>query len=438
MKYSGIGGQAVLEGVMMRNKDKYAVAVRKPNKEIEIKISDFQSISGKYSFLKMPLLRGIINFVESLFIGMKALSFSSELFEEEEEKPKKKGDKSKKEEKDSVITGLVVAFSILMAIGVFMVLPYGLSLLFQKFIESNVVLTILEGVIRFVILVTYMVGIAFLPDIKRVYMYHGAEHKAINCVEEGLPLTVENVRKMTRKHLRCGTSFIIDVIILSIILFMFIRVENLALRLIFRIVLVPVIAAFAYEFLRLAGTSNHPFVKFLSIPGLWFQGLTTKEPDNKMIEVAIASIEAVFDWRSFLEGESDEETACCQGSTGEAVDRTQKEMKKNVKSNKKGNKHKEKIRAEKEVFSQDEVKKESASSNNPDAAPVAKQPSQSEIQREKLLIDKKNTKGEGLASRQRVAMNVIEEEEDDEILSALDKFFNSHRMDDKKSSEKKK
>lgn len=395
MKYSGIGGQAVLEGVMMRNKDKYAVAVRKPNEKIEIKVSHFQSISSKYSFLKLPLLRGVVNFVESLFIGMKALSFSSELFEAEEEKGKRKVDSSKNEKKDGFMTGLVVAFSIMMAIAVFMILPYGLSLLFQKFIESNIILTIIEGAIRFVILVAYMVGISFLPDIKRVYMYHGAEHKAINCVEEGFPLTVDNVRKMTRKHLRCGTSFIINVIILSIILFMFIRVENIILRLVLRIVLVPIIAAFAYEFLRLAGTSSHPFVKILSIPGLWFQGLTTREPDNKMIEVAIASIEAVFDWRGFLEEESDVSVGCCQGN------------------------------------------KADTSSQSIEKDEVGKQPSQSEIQREKLLKDKKNSMEEDLMNRQRVAMDLVEEQEDDEILSALDKFFNSHRMEDKKDSEKK-
>lgn len=400
MKYSGIGGQAVLEGVMMRNKDKYAVAVRKPNKEIEVKVSDFKSISNKYAILTVPLLRGIVNFVESLYIGMKALSFSSELFEEEEEKPKKKKSKNKKDEKDTIMTAIVVSFSIMMAIGVFMILPYGISLLFSTFIHSPVLLTILEGIIRFIILVAYMVGISFVPDIKRVYMYHGAEHKAINCVEEGFPLTVENVRRMTRKHLRCGTGFIVNVIILSIILFMFIRVENILLRLLFRIILVPVIAAFAYEFLRLAGTSNHPVVNFLSIPGLWFQGLTTKEPDNKMIEVAIRSIEAVFDWQKFL-NEDKMEGLCC------------------------GNELKEAKQEEKFASGVEEEESE------------VKEWTQSEIQRQKLIRDKEKTKIESLKPKTKVALDSIEEDEEDEILNALDKFFNSHKLDEKNSEDEK-
>lgn len=384
MRYSGIGGQAVLEGVMMRNRNKYAVAVRKQNKEIEVKVSDFNSLSDKFSFLKLPLLRGVVNFMESLFIGMKALSFSSDLFEENDVTTAKK---KKNEGNDGIATAMVVAFSILMAIAVFMILPYGLSLLFQRWINSHLLLTALEGVIRLCILILYMVGIAYMPDIKRVYMYHGAEHKAINCVEEGLPLTVSNVKKMTRKHLRCGTGFVINVIILSIILFMFIRVENVILRLVFRIVLVPVIAAFAYEFLRLAGTTEYPIVKFLSIPGLWFQSLTTKEPDDKMIEVAIASIEAVFDWKAFLNLE--DEASCCKKEGS-------------VKKRKKGKGHK---------TGKDEIQSDR---------------SHCEIQKEKLLNEKKNDK---------ISASVIEED-NDEILNALDKFFNSHRAEKNKSGEK--
>lgn len=293
MKYSGIGGQAVLEGVMMRNKDRYAVSVRKADRKIETKVTEFKSIGDKYPILKLPLLRGIVNFVESLYIGMSALSYSASFLEDETEV------KQLSSKKEKFYTALTVTASIFLAIGLFMVLPYLLSLLFRKVIESELLLTVLEGVFRLIFLVLYMVGIALESSIKRLYMYHGAEHKAINCVEEGHSLTVSNVRKMTRRHKRCGTSFIIDVVILSIILFMFIRVENAVLRLVYRIILVPVIAAFAYEFLRIAGSSEHPLVKFLSIPGFWFQGLTTKEPDDEMIEVAIASVEAVFDWKAF-------------------------------------------------------------------------------------------------------------------------------------------
>lgn len=381
MRYSGIGGQAVLEGVMMRNKSKYAVAVRKPDKEIEVEVKKFQSLSKKYRILKLPLLRGIVSFVESLYIGMKALSFSSSFFDEDENQGKKK------EGKENVVTALTVAFSILMAIGIFMALPYGLSLLFHKYFTSNAALTALEGVIRLVILISYMVGISFLPDIKRVYMYHGAEHKAINCIESGLPLTVKNVRKMTRKHLRCGTSFIIDVIILSVILFMFIRVENVILRLVFRLLLVPVIAAIAYEFIRIAGNSENPIVKFLSIPGLWFQGLTTKEPEDEMIEVAIKSIEAVFDWESFMEGRE----------TGVIRRRPI-------------------VNVEPEKNGKEEITKRS-------------------LQKNKLKNDKNIVKREESKSIENIVVNVREEEEDD-ILNAFDRFFSRQKEEDDRKGKK--
>lgn len=391
MKYSGIGGQAVLEGVMMRNNDKYAVAVRKPDKEIEVQVKQFQSLSKKYKVLKLPLLRGIVSFVESLYIGMKALSFSASLFEEEEKAERKN------EKKENLMTGLTVTVSILMAIGVFMALPYGLSLLFHRFFTSNAVLTALEGVIRLVILISYMVGISFLPDIRRVYMYHGAEHKAINCIESGIPLTVKNVRKMTRKHLRCGTSFIIDVIILSIILFMFIRVENAILRLVFRLLLVPVIAAIAYEFIRIAGNSENIVVKILSIPGLWFQGLTTKEPEDEMIEVAIQSVEAVFDWKSFLEEKPQK--------LGK-LEKSEKITKKN-----------QTVERETEKEKKEEIMKSS-------------------VQKEKLRNDKDVVKREASRSIENVVVNV-REEEDDDILNAFDRFFSKQKEESNKKRQGK-
>lgn len=384
MKYSGIGGQAVLEGVMMRNKDSYAVAVRKPDKEIEVKVEEFQSISTKHKLLGLPFLRGVVNFVESLYIGMKALSFSAELFEEDEKEKKIE----KKETKEPYVTALVVTLSIAMAILVFMILPYGISLLFQKLTTSSIALTAIEGVIRFLILVMYMVGISIFPDIKRVYMYHGAEHKAINCIEEGLPLTVANVRRMTRKHLRCGTSFIINVIILSVILFMFIRVEHLILRLLFRILLIPVIAAVAYEFLRIAGTSRHPIVMILSIPGLWFQSLTTKEPEDAMIEVAIKSVEAVFDWQAFLEEESGD------------------------------------------------LKKKGKNQN---VNPLSLEPSKSKKRGNKYYADSKKSVErirEKERSEERPKEVKQETEEEDEILNALDRFFMNQKKKESQKSER--
>ena len=196
--------------------------------------------------------------------------------------------------------GCTVAFSILMAVAIFMVLPYVISGFFRKYIVSNTLLAIVEGVIRLGLFTLYVVLISCMKDIKRTYMYHGAEHKCINCIERGRELNVRNVRKSSRYHARCGTSFLFIVMIISIIFFIFIRVESPALRVLFRILLVPVIAGVSYEFIRLAGRSENPLVKLLSLPGKAMQKLTTKEPDDDMIEVAIAAVEAVFDWKAFL------------------------------------------------------------------------------------------------------------------------------------------
>lgn len=195
--------------------------------------------------------------------------------------------------------GITVAFSIVMAVGIFMVLPYFISGCFRDYIVSNTLLAIVEGAIRLGLFVLYVVLISSMKDIKRVYMYHGAEHKCINCIERGRELNVKNVRKSSRYHARCGTSFLFIVMIISIIFFIFIRVESPALRVIFRILLIPVIAGVSYEFIRLAGRSENFLVRILSLPGKGMQMLTTKEPEDDMIEVAISAVEAVFDWRAF-------------------------------------------------------------------------------------------------------------------------------------------
>lgn len=197
--------------------------------------------------------------------------------------------------------GLTVAFSVVLAVGIFMILPYGISLLFEKVFTSHWVIALLEGVLRLLIFLGYVAGISLMPDIKRVYMYHGAEHKCINCIESGLDLNVENVRKSSRLHKRCGTSFLLIVMLISILFFMFIQVDQGALRLILRILLIPVIAGVSYEFIRLAGRSDHAIVNIFSKPGLMLQKITTQEPQDDMIEVAIASVEAVFDWKGYVE-----------------------------------------------------------------------------------------------------------------------------------------
>jgi uncharacterized protein YqhQ len=303
LKPSGIGGQAVLEGIMMKNKDQYAVAVRKPDGQIEVHTDTHIGIAGKSEWAKLPLIRGVVNFIDSLVLGMETLTYSASFYEEEEEQEpgrlerfltKVFGEKAEK-----VVMGCTVAFSIVMAVAIFMILPYFISGLFRKFIVSNTLLAIVEGCIRLGLFVLYVVLISAMKDIKRTYMYHGAEHKCINCIERGRHLNVENVRKSSRYHSRCGTSFMFIVMVISIIFFIFIRVESPILRVLYRLLLIPVIAGVSYEFIRLAGRSENPLVRILSLPGKGMQMLTTKEPDDDMIEVAIAAVEAVFDWRAF-------------------------------------------------------------------------------------------------------------------------------------------
>ncbi len=290
MKNSGIGGQAVMEGVMMKNGAKYAVAVRKPDQEIEVQVFDDKTSSDKIQ--KIPVVRGVFNFVSSLVLGMKSLTFSASFIEEEEEEKL-----SEKQEK-AVMTGTVIV-SMIFAVGIFMVIPYLISLLFGKWITSMTLLSLIEGGARLLVFFVYIILISRLKDIQRVFMYHGAEHKCINCIEQGLELTVENVRKSSRLHKRCGTSFLLIVMIVSVIFFIFIRVKSPIIRLVVRLVLIPVIAGVSYEFIKLAGRSENKLVNLLSKPGLFLQKMTTIEPDDDMIEVGIASVEAVFDWKKF-------------------------------------------------------------------------------------------------------------------------------------------
>lgn len=301
MKSSGIGGQAVLEGVMMRNKSEYAVAVRRPDGEIAITRGKCKSLTERSLFFRLPIIRGVVSFFESLVLGMRTLTYSASFYEEEEEKQqeKKKEESKEKDWKESVEMGVTVALSVVIAVLAFVVLPYVLSQLLSSKIESHTALAVIEGIIRVVLFISYVVGISFMSDIRRTFMYHGAEHKTINCIENGLELTVGNVRRQSKHHRRCGTSFLFIVIFLSIIFFMFIHFDNMWLRLLSRIVLVPVIAGVSYEFIHFAGNSDSKVVEILSKPGMFLQMLTTREPDNKMIEVAIASVEEVFDWREY-------------------------------------------------------------------------------------------------------------------------------------------
>lgn len=316
MKPSGIGGQAVIEGVMMKNKNEYAIAVRKPDQQIEVKKEKYISFAEKHKIFKLPILRGMLAFVESMKIGMSTLTYSASFYEDETEPTKfEKGmDKIFKEKAEDIFTGITVVISVILAVALFILLPTFLSQKLSTVIQSNVVQAILEGVIRIVIFIGYILLISQMKDIKRVFMYHGAEHKTINCIEHGFELTVENVRFQSKQHKRCGTSFLLIVMFFSILFFMFIRIDAFWIKSVVRILLIPVIAGISYEFIRLAGRSENPVIQVLSKPGLWLQELTTREPDDSMIEVAIASVEAVFDWREFLgmEPKKTEEITACE------------------------------------------------------------------------------------------------------------------------------
>lgn len=301
MKSSNIGGQAVLEGIMMKNKTRYAVAVRKPDQEIEVCVKEYRGIIPWQGVYKIPFIRGIFNFIDSLVLGMKTLMYSASFFEEEEGEILTEKEAQKQEKQEKVVMGLTMAFSVVAAVGIFMVLPYFLSGLLKPYISSRGVLTALEGVIRMVIFLLYLSLISRMKDIQRTFMYHGAEHKCINCIEHGMPLTVENVRKSSKQHKRCGTSFLFFVMIVSIIVCFFITAESQALKVGLRIALMPLIAGISYEIIRLAGNSENPVVNALSQPGMWVQNMTTKEPDDSMIEVAIRAVEEVFDWKAYLE-----------------------------------------------------------------------------------------------------------------------------------------
>lgn len=309
--YSGVGGQAVLEGVMMKNKDRYAVAVRKPNGEIDVEISNYQGILEERKIKKLPFIRGVFNFIDSLILGMKSLNHSADFYEEEEEETKfdKALDKITKGKGEEVMTTFVMVLSMVLAVGIFIVLPYFISAWLQEQfnIMNESLIAIIEGVLRIAIFLLYVVGISAMKDIRRVYMYHGAEHKCINCIEHGYELTVRNAKRSSRLHKRCGTSFLFFVMFVSIILFFFIRVPNPVLKVVLRIALMPVVAGISFEIIRLAGRSDNIFVRILSAPGMLIQRMTTKEPDEQMIEVAIASVEAVFDWKQYLKDNFDKD-----------------------------------------------------------------------------------------------------------------------------------
>lgn len=305
MKPSGIGGQAVIEGIMMRNKDKYSIAVRKPDNDIEVTVRDCKVLTEKHKWMGYPIIRGVVSFIDSLVTGISTINYSASFYDDPEEQKKTKADEIGKslfkDKFESVLMAFTVILSVFMAVGLFMLLPYFVSRLVKGYVASKTLLNFIEGLVRVAIFILYLLVISLMKDIKRTFMYHGAEHKCINCIENGARLTTENVMNSSRYHKRCGTSFLFIVMFISVVFFIFIRVDNTALQIVIRLLLVPVIAGVSYEFIRWAGKNDNSFTTALSKPGMWLQKLTTREPDEDMVEVAIKAVEEVFDWKAFLE-----------------------------------------------------------------------------------------------------------------------------------------
>lgn len=315
MRSSNIGGQAVMEGIMMRHKDKYSIAVRRPDQEIELKVEDYKCIFGNHAFLKKPIIRGVVSFVDSLVVGTKCLMYSAEIAgDEEDEETARKNEQLTEEERSAKkakedkqfkwLLYITVAISMVVSVAAFMFLPYVLASLIRGVGASEFLVTIVEAFVKLALFMGYMFLISRMKDIQRTFMYHGAEHKCINCVEHGLPLTVENVLKSSRLHKRCGTSFLFLVMLVSIVLhFMFVAVPFYWVRLLGRLLMVPVVAGISFEMIQWAGRTDNKLACLLSKPGLAMQKLTTIEPTEDMVEVAIAAVEAVFDWKAYLKEE---------------------------------------------------------------------------------------------------------------------------------------
>ena len=306
-KASGIGGQAVIEGIMMRNRDKYAIAVRKPDQEIEIKVEDYKPVIPIKNIENIPVIRGVSAFVDSLVVGIRCITYSASFYDDEEEgepKKEKTPEELKKEERsEKLFMGISVAIAIVFSVVLFVLLPYFLAGLCRKLGATEMFVAVIEAVLRVAIFLAYMLIISRMKDIQKVFMYHGSEHKCINCIEHGRELNVENVMKSSRFHKRCGTSFMLFVIIISVIFFLIVSAMGITSpvwRVLIRIIFIPVIAGISYEIIRFAGMSNSRIIALLSKPGLEMQKLVTREPTSDQVEVAIAAVESVFDWRAFL------------------------------------------------------------------------------------------------------------------------------------------
>ncbi len=298
MGKSNVGGQAIIEGVMMKNDDVYAIAIRKPDKEIIIDKKNKVSLTKRYKILSLPLIRGVVAFGESMITGMKILTYSAEFFEVEDEVEESKFDlwieKTFGNKADDVIIGISVVLAIIMAMVLFVLLPLGLSHLLKPVLSQPWLVNLVDGIIRVIVFLLYLILISRMKDIQRVFQYHGAEHKSIHCYEKGLELTVENAKVQTKLHKRCGTSFLVYIVIISVFLLTLINPSTLWMRFVVRIVLLPVIAGISYEVLKLIGNSDNKVLDFLAKPGLALQKLTTSEPDDSQLEVALVSLKVAL------------------------------------------------------------------------------------------------------------------------------------------------
>ena len=395
-----------MEGVMMRNKSVYAVAVRKPDGDIAVTRGKCKSLAERSLFFRLPIIRGIVSFFESLVLGMRTLTYSASFYEEEEEKQqtKKKGKTDTEENwKESLQMGFTIVLSVFIAVLAFVIFPYYLSQLLADKISSHAALAVIEGVIRIILFLGYVVAISLMKDINRTFMYHGAEHKAINCIENGLDLTVENVSRQSKHHRRCGTSFLFFVVFLSIIFFMLIHFDNMWLRLLSRIILVPVIAGVSFEFIHFSGNSDSKIVEVLSKPGMFLQLLTTREPDNKMIEVAIASVEEVFDWKEY-------QRRCIAAKKSRAK----------IEKSKQDTVGKKKTRAE--IAEEIRLREEENARRANDRVRRIMEQERKEAELEKLADEAAKRK-----SKREAMMQKVEEEEDS--LTGLDHYFDSKNSD---------
>ena len=290
IKPKAVGGQAVIEGVMMKGAEDIAIAVRKPDGEIVVKKEKLKSNRKKIS--KMPIIRGIFTFVDSLVLGVNALLYSAEFVDVEEEEKKKPSKLDEFLEKNIIWISVVI--SVVFSVGLFILLPTVLVGVFKAYTSNTLILNGIEGIVRIAIFLGYILAISGMKDIRRVFEYHGAEHKSIFCYEHGEELTVENVRKYGRLHPRCGTSFLFIVMIVSILLFSLFSWSGLLMRLVIRILLIPIVAGISYEIIKWAGKSESKLSCIVSAPGMWLQKLTTREPDDKQIEVAVEALKNVL------------------------------------------------------------------------------------------------------------------------------------------------